>query len=73
MNKITAGIGAVVAIVLGWAAAASAQASTVEGMASDAAGELAPTMIGVAGAMVALAIIFFGIRFVFRFIRRGTA
>lgn len=73
-NKISAGVVAVVGIVLFTASGAWATPSTadqVTSMATTAFGEATPIVIAVAGAAVALAVALFGSRLVLRAIRGG--
>lgn len=78
MNKIQKGfLGAsiVIASVLGFAGVAAAEPPTpteqVTSMAESAATDLVPIVLGVAGALVTVAAIMFGARFVLRAIRNG--
>lgn len=57
--------------ILGYAQSAGAQAASVTSMASDAAGQLLPIVFGIGGALIAINVAFFGVRFVLRTVRAG--
>lgn len=70
-HKAQVALGLVVVSVLGFANVAGA--STVTEMATTAAGDLTPIILGVGGALVAVAVTRFGVRWVLRSIGRGGA
>jgi len=77
MNKIrnsVLGASIVLASVFGFAGVASATptpSEQVTTMATDAAGDLTPIILGVGGALVAVAVIRFGVRWVLSSVGRG--
>lgn len=73
-QKATLGVSIAIASVLGFAGVAGATPTPTEqvtDMAETAASDLVPIVLGVAGALVTVAAIMFGARFVLRAIRNG--
>lgn len=70
-KKALLGTSVAIASVLGSAGVAGASATTPTEMATDAAGELTPIYLGVGGALVAVAVVKFGVRWVLSAIGRG--
>lgn len=61
----------IVAFVTALAGTAQAQAASVTDMATTAASDLTPIILGVGGALVAVAVVRFGVRWVLSAIGRG--
>jgi hypothetical protein len=71
MRKTFLGLSIALASVLGFAGVAGATPATPESMAADAAADLTPIIIGVGSALVAVAVVRFGVNWVLRAVGRG--